>query len=67
MAEPVDPDAMIPVELDGETPGYLPATFDILPGALRIRVVTRRQNGQARDYPAAAFTNAGLPSTASRT
>ena len=27
----------IPVELDGETPGTLPATFEILPGALRIR------------------------------
>jgi YegS/Rv2252/BmrU family lipid kinase len=38
VAEPVEADAMIPVELDGETPGYLPATFDILPGALRIRV-----------------------------
>ena len=37
VAEPVDADAMIPVELDGETPGFLPATFDILPGALRIR------------------------------
>jgi diacylglycerol kinase (ATP) len=37
VAEPVDADVMIPVELDGETPGFLPATFDILPGALRIR------------------------------
>jgi len=37
VAESVDADAMIPVELDGETPGFLPATFDILPGALRIR------------------------------
>jgi diacylglycerol kinase (ATP) len=35
--EPVEPDALIPVELDGETPGHLPATFEILPGALRIR------------------------------
>jgi diacylglycerol kinase (ATP) len=35
--EPVDPDAKIPVELDGETPGTLPATFEILPGALRVR------------------------------
>jgi YegS/Rv2252/BmrU family lipid kinase len=36
-AEPVEPDVSIPVELDGETPGHLPATFDILPGALRVR------------------------------
>ena len=35
--EPVEADAEIPVELDGETPGLLPATFEILPGALRIR------------------------------
>ena len=37
VAEPVDTGADIPVELDGETPGHLPATFEILPGALRIR------------------------------
>ena len=36
-AEPVEPDISIPVELDGETPGHLPATFEILPGALRVR------------------------------
>ena len=36
-AEPVETGAEIPVELDGETPGHLPATFEILPGALRIR------------------------------
>ncbi|MES1164358.1 MAG: diacylglycerol kinase family protein [Verrucomicrobiota bacterium] len=36
--EPVDADAQIPVELDGETPGHLPATFEILPGALRVRL-----------------------------
>ena len=36
-AEPVETGADIPVELDGETPGHLPATFEILPGALRIR------------------------------
>ena len=33
-AEPVEPDADIAVELDGETPGHLPATFEIVPGAL---------------------------------
>lgn len=37
-AEPVDADARVPIELDGETPGYLPATFEVLPGALRVRV-----------------------------
>jgi len=36
-ASPVDTGAAIPVELDGETPGRLPATFEVLPGALRIR------------------------------
>jgi YegS/Rv2252/BmrU family lipid kinase len=36
-AEPVDAALRIPVELDGETPGFLPATFDVLPGALRVR------------------------------
>jgi diacylglycerol kinase (ATP) len=34
---PADPDARIPIELDGETPGYLPATFDVLPGVLPLR------------------------------
>ena len=36
-AEAVEPGARIPIELDGETPGYLPATFEVLPGALRVR------------------------------
>jgi YegS/Rv2252/BmrU family lipid kinase len=36
-AEPVEADLQIPVELDGETPGFLPATFEVLPGALRVR------------------------------
>ena len=35
--EPVEAEARIPVELDGETPGFLPATFEVLPGALRLR------------------------------
>jgi YegS/Rv2252/BmrU family lipid kinase len=38
VVEPVEADALIPVELDGETPGHLPATFQILPRALRLRV-----------------------------
>ena len=38
VAEPVEADARIPLELDGETPGYLPAAFEILPAALRVRV-----------------------------
>jgi YegS/Rv2252/BmrU family lipid kinase len=37
-AEPVEADAQIPVELDGETPGHLPAVFEILPAALRLRL-----------------------------
>jgi YegS/Rv2252/BmrU family lipid kinase len=36
--EPVEADARIPLELDGETPGHLPAVFEILPAALRIRL-----------------------------
>ena len=36
--EPVEADAQIPVELDGETPGHLPAVFEILPGVLRVRI-----------------------------
>ena len=36
-AAPVEPEALIPLELDGETPGRLPATFEIVPGALRVR------------------------------
>lgn len=36
-AAPVAPGALIPIELDGDTPGYLPATFEVLPGALRVR------------------------------
>jgi diacylglycerol kinase (ATP) len=27
----------IPIELDGETPGFLPATFEVLPSALNLR------------------------------
>ncbi len=34
---PADPAAQIPIELDGETPGTLPATFEVLPRALRLR------------------------------
>jgi len=36
-AAPVEADAIVPLELDGETPGRLPATFEVLPGALRVR------------------------------
>lgn len=36
-AAPADPAALVPIELDGETPGRLPASFEILPGALRVR------------------------------
>ena len=33
----VDSSANIPLEIDGETPGRLPATFEIVKGALRLR------------------------------
>jgi diacylglycerol kinase (ATP) len=35
---PADPAAVIPVEIDGETPGQLPARFEVVPGALRLRL-----------------------------
>jgi YegS/Rv2252/BmrU family lipid kinase len=35
---PADPHADIPIELDGETPGRLPATFKVMPRALKLRV-----------------------------
>ncbi len=34
----VEAPAPLPVELDGEQPGTTPATFEIVPGALRLRV-----------------------------
>ena len=34
---PADGAAKIPLEVDGETPGHLPASFELLPGALRVR------------------------------
>ncbi len=37
VARPADEDAEILVEVDGELPGRLPATFQILPEALRVR------------------------------
>jgi diacylglycerol kinase family enzyme len=37
-AEPVSPGERVLVEIDGEQPGILPATFEILPGALSLLV-----------------------------
>ena len=37
VARPAAKDEEITVEIDGELPGRLPATFQILPGALRVR------------------------------
>lgn len=36
-AEPVDTGADVPLDIDGEAIGQLPATFEVLPGALRVR------------------------------
>jgi diacylglycerol kinase (ATP) len=36
-ARPVNLDQRIEIEIDGELPGYLPATFQILPKSLRVR------------------------------
>jgi diacylglycerol kinase (ATP) len=35
--EPVPGSPPIPIELDGETPGFLPATFEVVPRALTLR------------------------------
>jgi diacylglycerol kinase (ATP) len=37
-ARPVEVDEIIAIDLDGELPGQLPATFEIVPRALRVRV-----------------------------
>jgi len=37
VARPIDVDQRIEIEVDGEIPGQLPATFQILPKALRVR------------------------------
>jgi YegS/Rv2252/BmrU family lipid kinase len=34
----VEPVAPLPIEADGETPGLTPATFEVVPAALRLRV-----------------------------
>jgi len=34
----VDAQAALPIELDGEQPGTTPATFEVVPSALRLRV-----------------------------
>jgi YegS/Rv2252/BmrU family lipid kinase len=36
-ARPVDPQERILLDVDGETPGMLPATFEVLPGSLRLK------------------------------
>jgi YegS/Rv2252/BmrU family lipid kinase len=37
-AEPVDPTAQVLLDVDGEQPGALPSTFELLPGAVTLRV-----------------------------
>jgi diacylglycerol kinase family enzyme len=37
LARPVDTKQRIELEVDGELPGYLPATFQVFPQALRVR------------------------------
>jgi diacylglycerol kinase family enzyme len=34
----VEPERPLPLELDGELPGTTPATFEVVPAALRLRV-----------------------------
>ena len=40
-ARPVDPSEHILLDVDGETPGRLPATFEVLPGVLRMKAPER--------------------------
>jgi diacylglycerol kinase (ATP) len=35
---PADPAAQIPLEVDGETPGRLPAKFEVVPGVLKLKL-----------------------------
>jgi diacylglycerol kinase (ATP) len=42
VARPIDSDHRIEIEVDGEIPGQLPATFQILPKALRVRCRQRK-------------------------
>ena len=37
LVRPVNIDDQVEIEVDGELPGYLPATFQVLPKALRVR------------------------------
>ena len=37
-AQPADPAEEVLLDVDGETPGKLPATFEVLPAALRLKV-----------------------------
>jgi YegS/Rv2252/BmrU family lipid kinase len=36
-AKPIDPQARVLLDVDGEVPGRLPATFEVVPGALKVR------------------------------
>jgi len=38
-ARPGDPDEHVLLDVDGETPGRLPATFAVLPGALNLKII----------------------------
>lgn len=38
-ARPSNPDELVLLDVDGETPGRLPATFSVLPGALNLKII----------------------------
>jgi len=38
-AHPTNPDDHVLLDVDGETPGRLPATFSVLPGALNLKII----------------------------
>jgi YegS/Rv2252/BmrU family lipid kinase len=47
----VESDEPLPIEIDGEQPGTTPARFEILPGALRLRVPAAPADGSAPTAP----------------
>jgi diacylglycerol kinase family enzyme len=58
-AEPIDPGAVIELDVDGENPGRLPARFEIVPAALSIVVPGSGPSGGSDGAPVAGEAAAG--------
>jgi len=61
-AEPIDPGAVIELDVDGENPGRLPARFELVPAALSIVVPGGGPGGAPVAGDAAAGERGGKPS-----